>query len=59
MTSEPAAKPPADERLADVRRHMASVDGNLGVSAFIVPTEDPHMSEYSPSCFTRRQFISR
>ena len=30
-----------------------------GVSAFIVPTEDPHMSEYSPAYLARRQYISK
>ena len=58
MTSE-APKPAPDARLAAVRRHMASVDGKRGLSAFIVPTEDPHSSEYSPACFTRRQYISK
>jgi len=59
MNPEPSERPPADERLSGVRRHMAAADGNAGVHALIVPTEDPHMSEYSPSCFTRRQFVSR
>lgn len=29
-----------------------------GVDAFIVPSEDPHMSEYAPECDARRQYIS-
>jgi Xaa-Pro aminopeptidase len=28
------------------------------VDALIVPTEDPHMSEYTAACFGRREFIS-
>lgn len=30
----------------------------LDVDAFIVPTDDPHLSEYPPECFARREFIS-
>ncbi len=33
-------------------------DGGKGVSAYIVPTEDPHMSEYPPDTFKRREYIS-
>lgn len=29
------------------------------MQAYIVPTEDPHMSEYPPARFQRREFISR
>lgn len=29
-----------------------------GVDAFIVPSGDPHFSEYSAACFERREFIS-
>ncbi len=38
---------------------QAAADGGKGVHAYIVPTEDPHMSEYSPDCFKRREFISK
>lgn len=38
---------------------QAAADAGRGVHAIIVPTEDPHMSEYSPDCFKRREFISR
>lgn len=38
---------------------MAAADGGKGVHAYMVPTEDPHMSEYPPDCFSRREFISR
>lgn len=54
-----APAPEPDSRLAAVRRHMAAVDGGKGVHAFIVPTEDPHMSEYSPDCYMRREYVSR
>lgn len=33
-------------------------DGGKGVAAYIVPTEDPHMSEYPPDTFKRREYIS-
>eukprot|EP00983_Pelagomonas_calceolata_P086364 1156745-Pelagomonas_calceolata.AAC.13 len=58
METEKAAAPPC-ERLAAVRQNMAAADQGRGVHAFIVPTEDPHMSEYSPDCFKRREWISR
>eukprot|EP00798_Chlamydomonas_sp_ICE-L_P001672 gene1672-33066_t len=42
------------QRLKDLRKLMS----DAGVHAYIVPTEDPHMSEYSPDSLARRQFIS-
>lgn len=33
-------------------------DGVKGVDAYIVPSEDAHMSEYAPDCDNRRAFIS-
>lgn len=30
----------------------------LNVDALIIPTDDPHMSEYTAPCFGRREFIS-
>lgn len=32
--------------------------GERAVDAFIVPTDDPHMSEYAAPYFGRREFIS-
>lgn len=29
-----------------------------GVDALLVPSDDPHLSEYTPDCFQRRAFIS-
>jgi Xaa-Pro aminopeptidase len=29
-----------------------------GVDAFVVPSDDPHLSEYSAECYNRREFIS-
>ncbi|CAI6011243.1 unnamed protein product [Closterium sp. NIES-65] len=37
---------------------MAEVDEGKGVDAFIIPSEDPHQSEYMAPCFERRAFIS-
>lgn len=57
-----AGSPPAgggDPRLVALRKLMASADGGRGVAAYIIPTEDPHMSEYPPDTFKRREFITR
>jgi hypothetical protein len=43
-----------DSNLSNVRKHM----GLLNFDAFLVPTDDPHMSEYTADYFARRQFIS-
>jgi hypothetical protein len=48
-----------DERLSKLREQMAKADGGKGVAAYIVPTEDPHMSEYPPDHFKRREYITR
>lgn len=64
MSAEVAAAAPAqgkggdDPKLAALRKLMAEADGGSGVDAYIVPTEDPHMSEYPPDCHARREFIS-
>uniref|UniRef100_A0A7S0ZFC2 Xaa-Pro aminopeptidase P n=1 Tax=Timspurckia oligopyrenoides TaxID=708627 RepID=A0A7S0ZFC2_9RHOD len=44
----------SQSRLREVRKLMA----NAGFSAIIVPSSDPHNSEYPSSCFNRRAFIS-
>lgn len=31
---------------------------DVSVDAYIVPTEDPHMSEYPPDCYKRREYIT-
>jgi hypothetical protein len=38
---------------------QAAADQGRGVHCFIVPTDDDHMSEYSPDCFKRREWVSR
>ena len=43
-----------DLKLAALREKMKSA----GVDAFMVPSQDPHFSEYVPTCFERRMFIS-
>lgn len=40
--------------LESVRKHMR----DMKISAFIVPSADPHQSEYAPLCLARRQFVS-
>lgn len=42
------------EKLSNLRQAMKQAQ----VDAFIVPSEDPHMSEYPPDCHARREFIS-
>jgi Xaa-Pro aminopeptidase len=42
------------ERVAALRRLMKT----QGLAAYIVPTEDPHLSEYVPECWMRREWLS-
>ena len=42
------------ERLAKLRKEMK----NDGLDCIIVPTEDPHMSEYTAPYYYRREYIS-
>jgi len=44
----------AEEKLSSLREGMKAA----GVYAYIVPSEDPHMSEYAPAHQGRREFIS-
>jgi hypothetical protein len=44
----------AGEKLYRLRNLM----GVVGVDAYVVPTEDPHLSEYVPTAYARREFIS-
>eukprot|EP00879_Flechtneria_rotunda_P015989 GHRR01016722.1.p1 GENE.GHRR01016722.1~~GHRR01016722.1.p1 ORF type:complete len:698 (+),score=235.84 GHRR01016722.1:303-2396(+) len=53
-----AAAAAADPRLTKLRELMAKADGGKGVAAYIVPTEDPHMSEYPPDHFRRREYLT-
>jgi len=46
-----------DPKLAKLRELMAKANGSKGVQAYIIPTEDPHMSEYPPDCFKRREYL--
>ena len=41
--------------LANLRKEMSDAGG---LAAYIVPSEDPHMSEYPPDCCARRMYIS-
>lgn len=41
-------------KLVELRRLMA----DEGLQALVVPSDDPHLSEYPPPCFNRREFIS-
>lgn len=42
------------DRLSALRRAMASA----GVQAYIIPTEDPHLSEYPAACWKNREWIT-
>lgn len=42
------------ERLSKLREAMAKAD----VQAYIIPTEDPHMSEYPAACWKHREWIT-
>lgn len=42
------------ERLDALRQEMRAKD----LSAYIIPSTDPHLSEYLPACWERRAFIS-
>mmetsp|Transcript_2766 Transcript_2766/g.3846 ORF Transcript_2766/g.3846 Transcript_2766/m.3846 type:complete len:622 (+) Transcript_2766:63-1928(+) len=41
-------------KIIQLRSYMASKT----IDAFIVPSDDPHLSEYPSKCFKRREFIS-
>lgn len=53
-----AAPVATEQRVSSLRAEMAKANQGEGVHAYIVPSDDPHMSEYAPDCFARRQFIS-
>ena len=42
------------EKVAALRRLMKQE----GLAAYLVPSTDPHMSEYLPECWKRRQWLS-
>lgn len=43
-----------DPKLSALRSKMKA----LGIDAFIVPTDDPHLSEYVPTAYMRRKFLT-
>jgi len=46
------------ERLLGLRDLLKTADSGKPVAAYIIPSEDPHMSEYCPECYKRREAIS-
>jgi Xaa-Pro aminopeptidase len=48
----------APDRAAALAALRAEMQAAGNVAAYIVPSEDPHMSEYSPDCCARRMYIS-
>ncbi|GIL68768.1 hypothetical protein Vafri_22006 [Volvox africanus] len=57
-TTVPITVADVDPKLAALRAAMASADNGRGIAAYLVPTEDPHMSEYPPACHKYREYIS-
>ena len=54
-TSKTTSSPPSDDpKLTALRSKMK----NLGIDAFIIPSDDPHLSEYVPTAYMRRKYIS-
>ena len=53
-TAAPAMAGDGCAKLAALRARMAAAS----VDAFVVPSQDPHFSEYVPTCFERRAWIS-
>lgn len=49
----------ASDLLSALRQEMLKADNGKGVHAYIVPSEDPHMSEYVPDCWNRRERLSK
>lgn len=43
-----------DPKLTALRSKMK----DLGIDAFIIPSDDPHLSEYVPTAYMRRKYIS-
>jgi hypothetical protein len=43
-----------DAKLVALRAEMKAA----GIDAFVVPSQDPHFSEYVPTCFERRMWVS-
>lgn len=56
--SAAAVEPSREEAAAARLKALRAMMGELGVDALLVPTDDPHLSEYVPDCFARREFIS-
>jgi Xaa-Pro aminopeptidase len=55
------ARPPSSPGTAPTSARLAALRAELarrGVDALVVPSGDPHASEYSAACFGRREFVS-
>lgn len=50
----------AAQRTDNLRRRMrnARVEGGASLDAYIVPSGDPHLSEYPPGAWARREFLT-
>ena len=57
--AKPAAAPPAGAAGADAKLiALRAAMKNAGVDAFLVPSQDPHFSEYVATCYERRAWVS-
>jgi len=54
LVKSAASKIPAGEKLAAMRAKMEE----NGVDVYIVPSDDPHLSEYVPTAYMRRGFLT-
>mmetsp|Transcript_53185 Transcript_53185/g.159197 ORF Transcript_53185/g.159197 Transcript_53185/m.159197 type:complete len:838 (-) Transcript_53185:170-2683(-) len=52
--AEAEAVVPEQPKLSALRERMSS----LGLDAYLVPSDDPHLSEYVPKAYMRRKFLS-
>ncbi|XP_019440557.1 PREDICTED: probable Xaa-Pro aminopeptidase P [Lupinus angustifolius] len=49
--------PKPDPKLNSLR-NLFSKPGGVSIDAYIIPSHDPHQSEFIAECFTRREYIS-
>ncbi|CAL0311227.1 unnamed protein product [Lupinus luteus] len=49
--------PKSDPKLTSLR-NLFSKPGAVSIDAYIIPSHDPHQSEFIAECYTRREYIS-
>lgn len=53
-TDSAMSAPSPDAKLSSLRNKMEK----LKLDVYLVPSDDPHLSEYTPDCYKRRAFLS-